>query len=88
MLTRLALLLLFSTSDQSLDLVANSEIIAVEIVRTLCGSMGLVAAVPITTAMAALVVSGERHADHDPAEAPDAESVNWEDFSPEEFDGL
>ena len=82
------LLLLFSTSDQSLDLVANSEIIAVEIVRTLCGSMGLVAAVPITTAMAALVVSGERHADHDPAEAPDSESVNWEDFSPEEFDGL
>lgn len=82
------LLLLFSTSDQSLDLVANSEVIAVEIVRTLCGSMGLVAAVPITTAMAALVVSGERHADHDPAEASDAESVNWEDFSPEEFDGL
>jgi uncharacterized membrane protein len=53
------LLLLFSTSDQSLDTVANSEVNAVEIVRTLCGSMGLVAAVPITTAMAALVVAGE-----------------------------
>ena len=36
-------------------MVANSELIAVELVRTLCGSMGLVAAVPITTALAALV---------------------------------
>ena len=51
----LPLVLLFSVSDQSLAIVANSELIAVEIVRTLCGSMGLVAAVPITTVLAALV---------------------------------
>ena len=44
------LLLLFSISDQSLAMVANSEVIAVEIVRTLCGSIGLVAAVPLTRA--------------------------------------
>ena len=49
------LLLLFAASDQSLDKVANSELISVEIVRTLCGSVGLVAAVPITTVLAALV---------------------------------
>ena len=49
------LLLLFAASDQSLDKVANSELISVEIVRTLCGSIGLVAAVPITTVLAALV---------------------------------
>jgi len=49
------LLLLLAVSDQSLVMVANSELIAVEIVRTLCGSIGLVAAVPITTVLAALV---------------------------------
>ncbi|MCY4631985.1 MAG: YibE/F family protein [bacterium] len=47
------LLLLFAVSDQSWGMVANSELIAVEIARTLCGSMGLVAAVPLTTALAA-----------------------------------
>ncbi len=50
------LLLLFAVSVQSLGMVANSEIIAIEIVRTLCGSIGLVAAVPLTTALAAAVL--------------------------------
>ncbi len=50
----LPLVLLFAVSDQSLAMVANSELIAVEIVRTLCGSLGLVAAVPVTTVLAAL----------------------------------
>ena len=54
----LPLLLLFAVSDQSLAMAANSELIAVEIVRTLCGSMGLVAAVPVTTVLAALVTAG------------------------------
>ena len=48
-------LMLLVVSNQSLVMVANSELIAVEIVRTLCGSIGLVAAVPITTFLAALV---------------------------------
>lgn len=52
------LLMLFVVSDQSLVMVANSEMVAVVIVRTLCGSIGLVAAVPITTILAALVSSG------------------------------
>ncbi len=52
------LLMLFVVSDQSLVMVANSELVAVVIVRTLCGSIGLVAAVPITTILAALVSSG------------------------------
>jgi len=59
------LLLFFSTSDQGLDTVASAEIVALEIVRTLCGSMGLVAAAPITTALAVLVVSGDHLADVD-----------------------
>lgn len=54
----LPLLLLFAVSDQSLAMAANSELIAVEIVRTLCGSMGLVAAVPVTTVLAAIVIAG------------------------------
>lgn len=52
------LLLLFAVSHQSLASVANSELVALEIVRTLCGSVGLVAAVPVTTALAALLVAG------------------------------
>ena len=54
------LLLLFAVSDQSWGMVANSELIAVEIARTLCGSMGLVAAVPLTTALAAALGGGQR----------------------------
>jgi uncharacterized membrane protein len=47
-------LLLLVLSRQSLATVANGEVIATEILRTLVGSIGLVAAVPITTWLAAL----------------------------------
>ncbi len=50
----LPLLILFSLSGQSLGTVANSEAVAVEIVSALVGSIGLVAAVPLSTAFAAL----------------------------------
>jgi len=53
----LPLLLLFSESGQSLGTVANSEVVTIEIVRALVGSIGLVLAVPITTALAAWVVT-------------------------------
>ncbi|WP_405855549.1 YibE/F family protein [Streptomyces sp. NBC_00090] len=56
----LPLLLLFSIARSSMGTVANSELVAMEIVRTLVGSIGLVAAVPVTTALAALVVSADR----------------------------
>jgi uncharacterized membrane protein len=45
----LPLLILFTLSAQAPGLVVSSEIVAVEIVRTLVGSIGLVAAVPMTT---------------------------------------
>jgi len=51
------LLILFSLSNQPLAIVANSEVVAVEIVRTLVGSIGLVAAVPITTWLASRVAA-------------------------------
>lgn len=54
----LPLLLLFVGSEQSLGTVANSEVVATEIIRTLVGSIGLVASVPLTTWLAAAVVAG------------------------------
>ncbi|OXY93364.1 YibE/F family protein [Streptomyces diastatochromogenes] len=56
----LPLLLLFSIAQSSVGTVANSELVAEEVVRTLVGSIGLVASVPVTTALAALVVSADR----------------------------
>lgn len=56
----LPLLLLFSIARSSVGAVANSELVAEEIVRTLIGSIGLVASVPVTTVLAALVVSADR----------------------------
>ncbi|MEU0278246.1 MULTISPECIES: YibE/F family protein [unclassified Streptomyces] len=66
----LPLLLLFSIAQSSMGTVANSELVAEEIVRTLVGSIGLVASVPVTTALAALVVSADRHAPEAPGMAP------------------
>lgn len=51
------LLLLFGLSGQEVGIVANSEVVAVEIARTLVGSVGLVVAVPITTWLAARIVA-------------------------------
>lgn len=56
----LPLLLLFSIAQSSVTTVANSELVAEEVVRTLVGSIGLVASVPVTTLLAALVVSADR----------------------------
>jgi len=64
------LLLLFAVSEQGLDKIANAELIALEIVRTLCGSIGLVAAVPVTTLLAALIAKpGSASPSDDAAEA-------------------
>jgi uncharacterized membrane protein len=65
----LPLLLLFSIAQSSVGTVANSELVAEEIVRTLVGSIGLVASVPVTTALAALVVSADRPGAEPAAEA-------------------
>jgi uncharacterized membrane protein len=54
-------LLLFVLSQQSLGTIANSEIVAVEIVRTLVGSIGLVLSVPLTTWLATRIVTVHEH---------------------------
>jgi uncharacterized membrane protein len=51
----LPLLVLFTLSSRRLSDVLTSEIVAQELVRTLVGSIGLISAVPITTALAAFV---------------------------------
>ncbi|MEU6245067.1 YibE/F family protein [Streptomyces sp. NPDC047024] len=65
----LPLLLLFSIAQSSVSTVATSELVAEEIVRTLVGSIGLVASVPVTTALAALVVAADRPEPGNPAPA-------------------
>ena len=58
----LPLLLVFQLSGRSLGDVVTTQDVAMEIVRTLVGSIGLVASVPVTTAVAALVASREEPA--------------------------
>src|SRR5690606_27666926 len=77
----LPLLLFFAQGDQPVGRLLTSEVIAVEIVRMLVGSIGLVASVPITTALAAAVLGPGAEA-HDPPhgwgpgiEPPDAQLV-------------
>lgn len=55
----LPLLILFIAVNRPLGSIITSEVVAEEIVRTLVGSIGLVASVPITTALAAVTVSGD-----------------------------
>lgn len=56
----LPLLVLYQVARTGLRDVVTSETVAEEIVRTLVGSVGLVAAVPVTTALAALTVRVDR----------------------------
>jgi hypothetical protein len=63
----LPLLVLFTTSGDALGTVATAEAVAVEVVRSLCGSIGLIAAVPLTTLLAAALTgrgaeAGQSHA--------------------------
>lgn len=53
----LPLLIIFTVSGQRVANVLSSDVVAEEIVRTLVGSIGLVASVPLTTALASFVVT-------------------------------
>ncbi|MEW6474824.1 MAG: YibE/F family protein [Actinomycetota bacterium] len=56
----LPLLVLFTLSNRPLGDVLTGEVVAQEIVRTLAGSIGLVASVPVTTALTAFVATRHR----------------------------
>ena len=55
----LPLIVLFAAGRQDTLLTASQEIVAVEVVRALVGSIGIVAAVPVTTAIA-VTLTGRR----------------------------
>ncbi|MYS78903.1 YibE/F family protein [Embleya scabrispora] len=55
----LPLMLLFSIARRDVLDVATSEIVAEEIARTLVGSIGLVASVPVTTGLAAILAAAD-----------------------------
>lgn len=59
----LPVLLVFGSSDVSLANAANLEVVAREIVAMLVGSIGLIAAVPVTTALAAWLAGATPEAD-------------------------
>ena len=74
----LPLFVLLTTSSQGWSGAAGAEVVAEEIVRTLVGSIGLAAAVPITTALAAYFAASEGGDD----EATDAKAsrLSYEDL--------
>ena len=68
----LPLVVLFIYAGRPATLVLNSEVVAIEVVRTLCGGLGIVAAVPITTAIATYLVGRTRR-----DSKPDADPWPW-----------
>jgi uncharacterized membrane protein len=70
----LPLLILFSVSNRGFVDVVNAEVVAEEVVRTLVGSIGLVASVPMTTFLAAAVVASS----HSSEVKPKDERPRWE----------
>jgi uncharacterized membrane protein len=65
----LPLLILFSSSPDPLNVIVSSEVVAIEIVRTLVGSIGLMVSVPLTTMLAAWLA---RQRASEPVTAADA----------------
>lgn len=77
----LPLLLYFTQAGQSTGRVATREVVAAEIVRTLAGSIGLVLAMPVTTALAVRLLqptSGHHTIDDLVTPLP-----SWDDFTRE-----
>lgn len=88
----LPLLLFFAQGTQPATRVVTGELVAVEVVRMLVGSIGLVASVPLTTALAAWVLSAPpRISTTRPStpmttgSRPDRwpQGSRWEDFGPD-----
>jgi uncharacterized membrane protein len=97
----LPLLLAYAASGRGVSDVLTAETVAQELVRTLVGSIGLVASVPITTVLAALIARQEKIpvpeiAEPEPEPAPEKpkkpaparKRVNPYDMPTEQFQGV
>ena len=80
----LPLLILVAASDRPLGEVVTNQLIAQEVVRSAIGTIGLIAAVPITTALAALAA---RRMPTAPAAGGAEASGEWWDDSADDWDG-
>ncbi|MGB2568949.1 YibE/F family protein [Micromonospora citrea] len=67
----LPLLLLLTADSRPVGQILTSEFLAQEIVRSAVATLGLIAAVPLTTGLAALVTTAGRAPDADPAPGAD-----------------
>jgi uncharacterized membrane protein len=56
----LPLLVILASQTEGVGTLLNREFLASEVVRTVVGSIGIVAAVPLTTAIAAMLATGQR----------------------------
>lgn len=93
----LPLMLFFAEGAAPVGRLITRELVAVEIIRMLVGSIGLVVSVPVTTALAAAVIRpgsadvghdhGHAHG-HAHGRAPDRDDgpARWEDFGPQGVD--
>jgi uncharacterized membrane protein len=81
----LPLLILFTISNTGFSKVITSEVVAEEVVRTLVGSIGLIASVPITTGLTALVLTRgnpearEVESEPEPVTPPEAKKSRFEE---------
>ncbi|MBW3576317.1 MAG: YibE/F family protein [Actinobacteria bacterium] len=78
------LIVLFSTGGLPAAEIVNAEIVAEEVVRTLVGSVGLISAVPLTTALATAVAM-RRDAGELPVPAHLRDDVDEDELSDEEL---
>jgi uncharacterized membrane protein len=79
----LPLLLIFTQSGLAFGQVLTTETVAVEIVQTLVGSIGLVASVPLTTALACLVITRSTARPDRYTSQPDAPPTGrWQEWPP------
>ncbi len=79
----LPLLLFFAQSTQPVGRTLTREVVAVEIVRMLVGSVGLIASVPLTTGLAAWILAGEQVRTV-PRRRRAGETPRWDDFAPDD----
>ena len=82
----LPLVLLFAQGSAPVSRILTGEVVAVEIIRMLVGSIGLVLSVPITTALAAVTLNTDDVGSHSHGPVEPAEQSRWPVAEPEDGD--